>query len=148
MLSNKCLVVGSYQPIRTEKYKQKNFLPILNFSVVGLKMYAAIVIRPNWLFSHSNYLDSSLLVFSLWFNYIILTIFIEHFLQNYYFQATLAAVIITAVIFSVEYEVVMPMWKSKSKFLNHIFFGLSRFNHSTHITYFIIIFGQVRLSKG
>ena len=65
MLSNKCLVVESYQPIRTEKYKQKNYLPILNFSVVGLKIYAAIVIRTNCLYSHSNYLDSSLLVFSL-----------------------------------------------------------------------------------
>ena len=32
-------------------------------------------------------------------------------------KASLAAVIITAVIFSVEYEVVRPMWKSKSKFL-------------------------------
>ncbi len=31
-------------------------------------------------------------------------------------KAALAAVIITAVIFSVEYEVVKPMWKSKSKF--------------------------------
>ena len=30
-------------------------------------------------------------------------------------KATLAAVIITAVIFSVEYEVVRPMWNSKSK---------------------------------
>ena len=31
-------------------------------------------------------------------------------------KASLGAVIITAVIFSVEYEVVRPMWKSKSKF--------------------------------
>ena len=30
-------------------------------------------------------------------------------------KASLAAVIITAVIFSVEYEVVLPMWRSKSK---------------------------------
>ena len=30
-------------------------------------------------------------------------------------KASLAAVIITAVIFSVEYEVIRPMWKSKSK---------------------------------
>jgi sodium-independent sulfate anion transporter 11 len=30
-------------------------------------------------------------------------------------KASLAAVIITAVIFSVEYEVVRPMWRSKSK---------------------------------
>ena len=30
-------------------------------------------------------------------------------------KATLAAVIITAVIFSVEYEIVMPIWRSKSK---------------------------------
>ena len=30
-------------------------------------------------------------------------------------KATLAAVIITAVVFSVEYEVVMPIWRSKSK---------------------------------
>ena len=29
-------------------------------------------------------------------------------------KATLAAVIITAVIFSVEYEVVLPIWRSKS----------------------------------
>ena len=33
-------------------------------------MYAAIAIRPNWLFSHSKYLDSSLLVFSLCTKYI------------------------------------------------------------------------------
>ena len=32
-------------------------------------------------------------------------------------KAALGAVIITAVIFSVEYEVVRPMWKSKSKLL-------------------------------
>ena len=32
-------------------------------------------------------------------------------------KASLAAVIITAVIFSVEYEVVRPMWRSKSKIL-------------------------------
>ena len=31
-------------------------------------------------------------------------------------KASLAAVIITAVIFSVEYEVVRPMWRSKSKY--------------------------------
>jgi hypothetical protein len=31
-------------------------------------------------------------------------------------KASLAAVIITAVIFSVHYEVVLPMWKSKSNF--------------------------------
>ena len=31
-------------------------------------------------------------------------------------KATLGAVIITAVIFSVEYEVVRPMWRSKSKY--------------------------------
>ena len=31
-------------------------------------------------------------------------------------KATLAAVIITAVVFSVEYEVVMPIWKSKSRY--------------------------------
>ena len=31
-------------------------------------------------------------------------------------KASLAAVIITAVIFSVEYEVIRPMWRSKSKF--------------------------------
>ena len=30
-------------------------------------------------------------------------------------KATLSAVIMTAVIFSVEYEVVLPIWKSKSK---------------------------------
>jgi sodium-independent sulfate anion transporter 11 len=30
-------------------------------------------------------------------------------------KASLAAVIITAVIFSVEYEVIRPMWRSKSK---------------------------------
>ncbi len=54
MLSNKCLVVESHQPIRTKKYKQKNYLPILNFSVGGLKMYAAIAIRANCLFSHSK----------------------------------------------------------------------------------------------
>lgn len=30
-------------------------------------------------------------------------------------KATLAAVIITAVIFSIEYQVVKPMWRSKSK---------------------------------
>ncbi len=66
MLSNKFLVVESYQPIRTEKYKQKSYLPILNFSVVGLKMYATIAIVAICLYSHSNYLDSSLLVFSLW----------------------------------------------------------------------------------
>ena len=29
-------------------------------------------------------------------------------------KATLAAVIITAVVFSVEYEVVLPIWRSKS----------------------------------
>ncbi len=29
-------------------------------------MYVAIALRPNCLFSHSKYLDSSLLVFSLW----------------------------------------------------------------------------------
>ena len=37
-------------------------------------MYAAIAIRPNCLFSHSKYLDSSLLVFSLlyyWINTIL-----------------------------------------------------------------------------
>jgi MFS superfamily sulfate permease-like transporter len=32
-------------------------------------------------------------------------------------KASLAAVIITAVIFSVEYEVVRPMWRSKSNFV-------------------------------
>ena len=31
-------------------------------------------------------------------------------------KATLSAVIITAVIFSVEYEVVMPIWSSKREF--------------------------------
>ncbi len=40
-----------YQPIRTEKYKQKNYPPILNFFVRGLKMYT-IALRPNCLFSH------------------------------------------------------------------------------------------------
>ena len=30
-------------------------------------MYVVIALRPNCLFSHSKYLDSSLLVFSLWF---------------------------------------------------------------------------------
>ncbi len=33
-------------------------------------------------------------------------------------KSSLAAVIITAVIFSVEYEVVMPIWRSKSNFKN------------------------------
>ena len=33
-------------------------------------------------------------------------------------KATLSAVIMTAVIFSVEYEVVLPIWKSKSKELS------------------------------
>ena len=32
-------------------------------------------------------------------------------------KATLSAVIMTAVIFSVEYEVVLPIWSSKSKLL-------------------------------
>ena len=32
-------------------------------------------------------------------------------------KAALGAVIITAVIFSVEYEVVRPMWRSKSKYM-------------------------------
>ncbi len=64
MLGNKCLVVSQlYQPIRTEKYKQKNYLPILNFLIRGLKMCVAIVLWPNCLFSHYKYLDSSLLVF-------------------------------------------------------------------------------------
>ena len=37
-------------------------------------------------------------------------------------KATLSAVIITAVIFIVEYHVVKPMWKSKSKFFSDISF--------------------------
>ncbi len=61
MLSNKCLVVSHISPS-----EPKNYLPILNFSVGGLKMYVAIALRPSCLFSHSKYLDSSLLVFSLW----------------------------------------------------------------------------------
>ena len=40
-------------------------------------------------------------------------------------KATLGAVIITAVIFSVEYEVVRPMWRSKSKYdIVQVFFLL------------------------
>ena len=40
-------------------------------------MYAAIAIRANCLFSHSKYLDSSLLVFSLCIEYII-----KHYSNN------------------------------------------------------------------
>ena len=39
-------------------------------------MYAAIVIRANCLFSHSKYLDSSLLVFSLWVDGIFFFLFL------------------------------------------------------------------------
>ena len=35
-------------------------------------------------------------------------------------KATLSAVIMTAVIFSVEYEVVLPIWRSKSKILKEL----------------------------
>ena len=38
-------------------------------------------------------------------------------------KATLAAVIITAVIFSVEYEIIKPMWKSKSITIRILFIG-------------------------
>jgi sodium-independent sulfate anion transporter 11 len=37
-------------------------------------------------------------------------------------KATLAAVIITAVIFSVEYHLIVPMWKSKSKMVVFVCF--------------------------
>ena len=43
-------------------------------------------------------------------------------------KATLAAVIITAVLFSVEHHIVMPVWRSKSKTLQHYH---SQHHHST-----------------
>ena len=47
-------------------------------------------------------------------------------------KATLGAVIITAVIFSVEYEVVRPMWRSKSKYdiVQVFFFSFMHRNYS------------------
>ena len=39
-------------------------------------------------------------------------------------QASLAAVIITAVVSSVEYEVIKPIWRSKSEIFEYFYFQL------------------------
>ena len=49
MLSNKCLVVSHISPL-----EPKNYLPILNFSIGGLKMYVAIALRPTANFPTPN----------------------------------------------------------------------------------------------
>ena len=57
-------------------------------------------------------------------------------------KATLSAVIMTAVIFSVEYEVVLPIWSSKSKYtmLHHV--PLCR-----HVTLVISLFDVHQIPK-
>ncbi len=46
MLSNKCVVASYISPLEPKNIKLENNLPILNFSVISLKMYVAIALRP------------------------------------------------------------------------------------------------------
>ncbi len=52
MLSNKCVVASYISPLEPINIKLENNLPILNFSVISLKTYEAIALRPTAGFFH------------------------------------------------------------------------------------------------
>ena len=58
---------------------------------------------------------------------IIVILSLQFFTPYFYYipKSSLAAVIIAAVVFMVEFHVVKPMWKTKSKYTVLLFFSLS-----------------------